>query len=296
MRLPAILILLCASPGHAQELGHKVLGSLGLLAGSQPGSGYYVADRLLFYRATDLFDRNGNRIPLGLDLEAVANAIGVQATFQLLGRSLYLNATLGVPAASIHAEIERPEASIERYGFGDFYVQPVKIGWKTAQMDIVSGYAFYAPTGRFTPRGSGGIGRGNWTHEFSVGGTLYFDRARTWHISALGSYELNQRKRDIDITRGSTIQFQGGLGKTLGSIDVGLAGYGLWQVGDDRGTDLPDALRGGRDRALGLGPEIDVRLAPIRGRITLRYCRDVAVRARPAGQVLVLGVTILAHR
>ena len=125
---------------------------------------------------------------------------------------------------------------------------------------------------------------------------MYFDRAKTWHISGLASYDLNQRKRGIDLTRGDTIQFQGGAGKTLGIVDVGLAGYALWQVRDDRGNDLPEPLRGARDRAFGLGPEIDITLAPIRSRITLRYCRDVAVNARPLGQVLVIGLTILARR
>jgi hypothetical protein len=163
-------------------------------------------------------------------------------------------------------------------------------------LDIVSGYAFYVPTGLFTPRGSGGIGLGQWTHEFSLGSAVYFDRAKTWHISGLASYDLNQRKRGIDITRGDTIQVQGGAGKTLRSVDVGVAIYALRQVRDDRGADLPQPLRGATDRAFGLGPEIDFTLAPIRSRITVRYCRDVVVSARPLGQVLVFGLTTLAVR
>src|SRR5262249_13363291 len=98
------------------------------------------------------------------------------------------------------------------------------------------------------------------------------------------------------MTRGDTVQIQGGAGKTLGVVDVGLAGYALWQVRDDRGNDLPEVLRGARDRAWGLGPEIDVTLAPIHGRITLRYVHAVAVKARPLGQVLVVGLTLLARR
>ena len=289
-------MLFWVAPAGAQELGNKVLGTLGLLAGSQPGSGLYIADRFLYYSANDLIDRNGHRIPVGLDLDAVANAIGVQVTLKLPWRSAYLNASLGVPAARISLQTERPEVSIDRSGFGDLYVQPVKLGWKMSQIDIVAGYSFYVPTGRFTPRARDGVGRGYWTHQFSLGSAVYFDRAKTWHISGLASYDLNRRKRGIDLTRGDTIQFQGGAGKTLGIVDVGLAGYALWQVRDDRGNDLPEPLRGARDRAFGLGPEIDITLAPIRSRITLRYCHDVAVNARPLGQVLVIGLTILARR
>jgi hypothetical protein len=289
-------MLICAVPAGAQELGNKVLGTLGLLAGSQPGSGLYVGDRFLGYSANDLIDRNGNHIPVGLDLDAVANAIGVQLTFKLPWRSTYMNVSLGVPAARVGIQTERPEVGIDRSGFGDLYVQPVKIGWKMSRLDVVAGYSFYAPTGHFAPRTSDGVGRGYWTHQFSLGSAVYFDRAKTWHISGLASYDLNQRKRDIDLTRGDTVQFQGGAGKTLGIVDVGLAGYALFQVRDDRGQDLPAPLRGARDRAYGLGPEIDVTLTAVRSRITLRYCRDVAVNARPLGQVMVIGLTIVARR
>ena len=283
-------------PAEAQELGNKVLGTLGLLAGSQPGIGLYVANRFLDYRANDLIDRNGHRIPVGLDLDAVANAIGVQVTHKLPWGSAYLNASLGAPAARISLQTERPEVSVDRSGFGDFYLQPLKLGWKMPQIDVVAGYSIYIPTGRFTPRSRDGIGRGYWTHQFSLGSAVYFDRVKTWHLSGLASYDLNRRKRGTDLTRGDTIQFQGGAGKTFGIVDVGLAGYALWQVRDDRGSDLPEALRGARDRAFGLGPEIDITLTPVRGRITLRYCHDVAVNARPLGQVMVIGLTILARR
>jgi hypothetical protein len=296
-RLTVVIVALTwAVPTGGQELGNKVLGTLGLLAGSQPNSGLYVADRFLRYSADDLIDRNGHRIPVGLDLDAVANAVGIQLTFKLPWRLTYMNASLGVPAAQVSLQTERPEVNIDRYGFGDLYVQPLKIGWKMSQIDIVAGYSFYAPTGHFAPRTSDGVGRGYWTHQFSLGSTVYFDRAKTWHISGLASYDLNRRARGIDLTRGATVQFQGGTGKTLGIIDFGLAGYALWQVSDDRGNDLPASVRGARDRAFGLGPEIDITLAPVRSRIALRYCHDVSVNARPLGQVMVVALTILALR
>jgi hypothetical protein len=66
----------------------------------------------------------------------------------------------------------------------------------------------------------------------------------------------------------------------------------LWQVRDDRGSAVPESLRGALDRAFGLGPEIDVTWAAIRSRFTLRYCHDVAVKTRPFGQILLFGVTV----
>lgn len=289
-----LAVLISTLPAHAQELGNKVLGTLGLLAGAQPGQGIYVADRLLYYAANELIDRNGHSIPGGLDLNALANAVGGQVTFQLPWHSLYWNASVGVPATHLALQNDSPEVSIDRFGLNDLYVQPVRIGWKMPRLDLVAGYAFYAPTA--APGTSGGLGRGYWTNQFSFGSALYFDRAKTWHLSELVSYDLNGRRRDIDLTRGNSVQFQGGAGKTLGIVSMGLAGYGLWQVRDDRGSAVPESLRGARDRAFGLGPEIDISWAAIRSRFTLRYCHDVAVRTRPFGQILVFGVTVLAHR
>jgi len=295
-----VLALVWSSPAEAQQIGHKVLGSLGLFAGSQPESGLYVMDQFASYGANEVFDREGHRLPVGLDVDALSNPIGFQMTFNL-GRSVYMNVSAAAPIAHVSAQGSRPEASLDAFGLGDVYVQPAKVGWKMPQADIVASYAFYAPTGLYVPR-NGGIGLGQWTHEFSLGGTVYFDRAKAWNVSALGSYDLNQRKEGIDITRGDTIQVQGGAGKTFRSdsknfprVDVGLVGYGLWQVRDDRGTALPSVLRGARDLDLGLGPELDLTIAPIRSRMSVRYCHDMAVKSRQSGQILVIGITILAR-
>ncbi|HEY7388051.1 MAG TPA: transporter [Bryobacteraceae bacterium] len=299
----ALMAIIWVAAAKAQQLGHKVLGSAGLFAGSQPDSGLYVIDQFAAYSSDEVFDRTGHRIPVGLDLDAWTSPVGFQMTFKLPWRSMYMNFSAAAPIAQVSLQISQPEASVDDFGFGDVYVQPIKVGWKMTRMDIVTGYSFYAPTGLYTPRASGGIGQGQWTHEFSAGGLAYFDRAKTWSISALTSYDLNQHKEGIDITRGDTFQFQGGAGKTfrrpgktLQSLSIGVAGYGLWQVRDDRGADLPAALRGARDLALGLGPELDSAIAPIRGQITVRYCRDVAVKARPLGRLLVIQLTILARR
>lgn len=299
----ALVALIWAAQAQAQQLGHKVLGSVGLFAGSQPDSGLYVVDQFASYGASELFDRQGHRIPVGLDLNAWSNPVGFQATFKLPWHSMYMNLSAAAPIAAVNLQTDQPQASLDEFGFGDVYVQPIKIGWKMTQADIVAGYSFYIPTGLYTPRDSGSIGHGQWTHEFSLGGMLYFDRAKTWSVSALTSYDLNQRKEGIDITRGDTFQFQGGAGKTFGlpgkalpSMSIGVAGYGLWQVRDDRGVDLPAALRGARDLDFGLGPEADATLAPIRSQITVRYCRDVVVKSRPLGHVLIIQFTILARR
>ncbi|MGI5864708.1 MAG: SphA family protein [Myxococcales bacterium] len=289
------------APGSAaaqqQDIGHKVLGTIGLLAGAQPQPGVYLAGRFFYYAANELVDRDGNSLPVGLDIDAWAVAVGLRATFPVKPLAATWSASFGVPLLYSRFSTEQPQASLDRFGIADLYLTPALLGWRLPRFDVVAGYGLYAPTGRFEPGGSENVGRGHWTHQFSLGGTADFDAARAWHLSALGSYDLNMRNRGIDITRGDTVQVQGGLGGRLGGIlTLGLVGYALWQVTDDSGADLPPVLRGARDRAFGLGPEVSVLIPPIRSQLTLRYAHDVSVRSRPLGQLFYAGLSFAAWR
>ncbi|AKU93521.1 Protein involved in meta-pathway of phenol degradation [Labilithrix luteola] len=280
-----------------QEVGHKTLGTLGLRAGSQPEPGVYMTDRVLHYSATTLRDRNGEAIPVGLDAKVLASAVGIGATVELPLRSTFVNVGLGIPMARSTVNTKQPEASIDRFGLGDIYAQPLGLGWRSKQIDVVVSYAVYLPTGSFEPEGSASISRGYVTHQFAAGSTLYFDAARSWHLSALASFDENLRKPRIDLRRGSTIQVQGGFGTSpLRIFDIGLAAYGIWQVEDDDGSALPPQLRGARDRAYGVGPEFAVVIPPIRCKFTLRYEHDFAVQARPEGQIFVVGLSTTLWR
>ncbi|MHB8877370.1 MAG: hypothetical protein ACYC8T_27065 [Myxococcaceae bacterium] len=78
LRSLVIFLLVGASSASAQQLsqGNKLLGTLGLQAGSQVPPGLYLGDRALFYFANELKDRNGDPLDVGLDLDAFANGFG----------------------------------------------------------------------------------------------------------------------------------------------------------------------------------------------------------------------------
>jgi hypothetical protein len=80
------------------------------------------------------------------------------------------------------------------------------------------------------------------------------------------------------------------------TFNVGLAGYALWQVTDDTGSDVPPALLGAHDRAFGLGPELDITIAPIRSRVTVRYEHDLAVQSRTLEQIFLVSFNFGAYR
>jgi hypothetical protein len=223
----------------------------------------------------------------------VSNVTGVSRTFKFNG-AFYLSASIAVPIARLSVNSDEPRASIDRFGFGDLFVEPARFGLRLPHFDLVTSYGFYAPTGQAQ---RSGVGERQWSHQVSAGGTVFFDDHRGWRLSALASYDLYQNKIGIDIRRGDTVQIQGGFGGPLFHlIDAGIAGYALWQVEDDSGSALPLVLRGARDHVTGLGPEIAIALPAIRARLVVRHEWDLSAQSRPKGQILVAGLSFVAWR
>jgi hypothetical protein len=294
-----LALALITASAFAQDLGHKLPGLLGLDAARIPEPGLYLVDRLAIYEAEKLRDRNGNLVPTApFNLLGRANGFGVSYTARISGSSMFLTMTSGGPIAQVKLNIEnRPEIGVDRLGLGDFYIQPFRLGWRKRRSDLVTSYSIYLPTGRSPLAGGKGVSSGQITHEFSSGGSVYF-KERSHYLTALATYQLNMRQRGIDITRGDSVQIQGGIGTKLFRelAETGVAGYALWQVRDDRGTELPLVLIGARDRVYGLGPEGAVLIKTIQGQLRVRYEWDFGVRARPQGHILVVGINFLVHR
>lgn len=290
-----LTIVLLTSAAAGQDLGHRIIGTQGLNAGRQMGPGLYVGDQLVFYGAETLRDRNGAPIPVeGFRMEALANALGVMFVFHIPEIATFASVGAAAPLARVSVNSDRPETSIDRFGLGDIFLQPLRLGWRIDHLDVITSYALYVPTGLFQ-LGEGGVSSGQYTQEWSLGATVYADIERRYYVTALASYDLYHRKNGIDITRGDSVQIQGGMGVNLfGLVDVGVVGAALWQVRDDRGSELPSVLQGARDGAYALGGELGITLPVIRGRLTARYEREVDARARPEGQILVFQLVLAA--
>ena len=284
-----------ARDSAAQQLGYKVLGSAGITAGVEPPPGLFVITRFMQYSADEVKTRSGNVVPIdGLDIDAFAAALGVAYTTKPK-HAPYLTFAAGLPYANVSLSSDSPATSLSGVGFSDMFMQPLKVGWREPRFDLVTGWAVYIPTGRFEPRGTANTGKGYWTHQLSLGGAAYFDTTHTRVISALASYEINTRKRGIDIQRGNMFQVQGGAGIGITkTLMIGVAGYALWQVTADHGSDIPPTLRDEHTRVFGLGPEITITVPAWRMRADARIEQDFGVTSRPSGRVIAIGVSYVA--
>jgi hypothetical protein len=280
-----------------QNLGNKILGTAGLDAGKQADPGLYLVNRYLSYAAYASIDRNGNRLPNRLALGVVSDALGITGTLELKPLATYVGVTVSVPFSRVSRQDGDVQTSIDTFGLADMYFQPLRLGWRLPQVDLVAGFAVYIPTGHFEPGGVGNLGSGQWSSELSLGSTVYLDPDKAWWLSALSTYQSNLYKRDVDIRRGATLQIQGGAGVGIEDfLALGPVGYALWQVSDDTGTDLPVVLERARDRAFGLGAEVDFLLAPLRSKLVMRYAHDLSARSRPLGQIFAFALAFSAWK
>lgn len=298
MRALGVLLLLSLlssklAAAQVQDLGHRVPSGNGIDAGSQVDEGLYLGDRFVWFSSSEVRDRHGDEIPIAnLDIDSYANAFGVAGTKRI--GAWYASVAFSVPVVKYSVNSDRPEASVDRLGLGDVFVEPLKLGSRLRHVDVVSSYSVNVPIRRGA---RGGVGNPQWSHQLAAGGTVFFDERRGWRVSALASYVHHQTKEEIDITRGNTVLVQGGFGGPVHAvIDLGVAGYALWQVTDDSGPDLPPELRGARTRGFGLGPELTIRLRSLRSRLNGRLTWDLDGKARPVGTIVVLALSVVAWR
>lgn len=141
-----------------------------------------------------------------------------------------------------------------RNGLGDICVEPFLLAWHGARYDAAAGVGLYMPTGRYDEQEAANPGKGMWTGMGTLGGTLYFDDAKTWSASLLSRYEVHSKIEGLDYEPGDDFHFEWGLGKTIAKYyDVGLAGYCQWQTTENKGDQIPYS---DKNRVFAAGPEV----------------------------------------
>ena len=288
------VVLLAGSLASAQqEPSHYPAGAEGLKAATLPPPGTYLKWYNIVYTASTLRDADGNAAPVGLDLDVFATA----PRFIKLTEHKFLGADYGmdvlIPFLNVDLQVAAAGVDQSKFGLGDILVEPVLLGWHYEQWDLAAAAAVWCPTGDFSSTNPIHIGKGFWTGMFTAGATYYFDEDKTWHLSALGRYETNSTKKDLDLRPGDDFHIEWGLGKTLGktkSWNVGLTAYTHWQVTDDGGS-AATYDTSVHDRFYSLGPEVLYFCAPHKSFFSLRYQREFGAIDRPEGHNTVISYT-----
>ena len=94
---------------------------------------------------------------------------------KILGGKFFTLAALNLANGSLTADITPAQFGLSGGGEGmaDTWVQPANLAWNLKRADIWVGYAFMAPTGKFSPGASNNVGSGYWGNNFATGTTFY---------------------------------------------------------------------------------------------------------------------------
>jgi len=155
--------------------GHYIPGFTGLQNGSQPPPSINLILPVYWYTTNDIKNDAGQSIGAQPRVNAAFVGAGVAWVTNLKIAGANLGGSV-VPVAFLKSRIEGASLNVPgSFAFTDITAQPVQLGWHTKRADVVVGYSFFAPTGKWELGGSDNSGLGMWSHDFQAGTTLYFD-------------------------------------------------------------------------------------------------------------------------
>ncbi|KAB2935985.1 MAG: transporter [Candidatus Contendobacter sp.] len=289
----ALLLVACGLPVTAQETNHYPNGTSGILAGSVPGPGLYYLMYNLLYDADRLKNSAGHAAlaPDGNSLDFRAKAFANVHRLIHVTRLKFLGAefswNVAVPLVYRSVRINNFGIDDSDFALGDVNLEPLVLEWRGPQWDFGIGYGLFAPTGDRDDQYPAEPGKDFWTHYPIVAGTWFFDQKRTWSASFLSRYEFHGKREDVDITPGRDISVEWGVGKSFGTLTVGVSGYAQWQVTSDTGADISyDASV--HDRVFGIGPEVQYFFPEHGFGFQLRHWREFGARDRSEGSITTL--------
>jgi len=309
------IFLVCASFSFAQQKGQWVGGQFGLNAGVIPDPGVTYANLAMNYSAGQLNDSNGNRLLNNVtgtySFWVDENILYYVPEHKILGGYYMPYVSINVANGSLVADITGTNLGINGGGVGlaDTYVQPLNLGWHFSRADFNVGYAFMAPTGRYTPGAKNNVGSGYWGNNFTSGTTFYITKNKGTSANLMTDWEIHGSKQVIskpagqfsNITPGQAFTMEWGLGQVLPLkkdlsllAQLGVVGYDQWQVTGDSGN----FLIAGRPVPASLSPYYSVHAIGFQGNVIVpkpglafffKYYNEYLAKARPEGRSFVFG-------
>jgi len=282
--------VLAPSTAPAAESGHYMPGIEGIkLATAPPPGFYYKIYNIFYYSDTLKAHRTAPRVKPDIqDFIMVHRPIWV-TNWKILGGD-YIT-TLLIPLTFADVHMRKYNLRDRTWALGDIGFEPFCLDWHKTRWDAMFSLAVFMPTGNHSARRPALPGKDFWTLLVSLGPTFHLDHGKTWAVSGLMRYELHSKKRDEDIRPGDDVALDVSISKSLGRLwEVGLCGYGHWQITDDRGRDVYYD-KNIHDRVFGIGPEIDIFVPFLKMKFQLRTQFEFGARDRTEGIITNLSYT-----
>lgn len=273
--------LLASSMAFATEGGGSMYpaGAANFTCCALPPPGTYGVIDAETYRATELRDNSGNKLPIPgfkLNVNAVSARFVHVTGEKVLGGDLAVHAI--VPMLSVDV------AGVQKKtGLGDIVFGPA-LGWHhSPNLHTVAAIDIFAPTGDYSKTEAVNIGRNYWATHL-LGGVSWID-PKGWNADAKVMYGINGTNKDKDYKSGNEFIVDYALGWGFGNgLTAGVGGYIYRQVTDDTGAGAASPNRG-RSNAIGPSLKYDSGKGWF---ITAKYQAESGVRNRAAGDAFLV--------
>jgi hypothetical protein len=265
----AVVFLFAAgAPVDAQSRGLYTPGQTVMNSGALPEAGLSYQNLLQVYSFDELKGPEGHSVPVnGKAALFIDQAIFVWVSpYKILGGTYAATANLAVNSSSLTTVALGTIAG--GAGVGDTYVSPFTLGWNEKRADVQVGYAFSAPTGRFTAGATDNTGSGLWGHLLTAGQTVYLTANKHTAASAFEVYEFHATQNTTNVHPGQTFDIDYSLTQTLPLdknqhtlLQGGIVGYGQYQTTDRTGPSVDPTIAAAthyRVNALGGGANVIV--------------------------------------
>jgi hypothetical protein len=254
-------------------------GAEGLKCATLPPPGFYYKMYNAYVTADKVMDPGGDEaqvmgpdgeVPIDFDAKIFVNAhrfLWISDDIKLFGANYGADVFIPIWYKDIDFNIgSLYDYDDSQWNLGDIIIEPFVLAWHGPRYDASAAVALFLPTG--DDEEPADPGENMYTTMFTLGGTYYFDEAKTWSASILGRYEIHHSDYDdTDIKPGDDFHFEWGVGKTLAQVwDVGVVGYCQWQVTEDSGS----GSSSDKDRGYAIGPEVSVFIPPMKLFVSLR--------------------------
>jgi hypothetical protein len=320
--ISACLVLTCTLPSLAQQKGQWVPGGYGLNAGVIPDPGITYANLAVNYSADRLNNSNGNRILQNVtgtySFWVDENIFYYVPAHKFLGGYFMPYIAINYATGSLVADLapllpgstSGISLSAGGSGFADTYVQPVNMGWHLGdRVDFTAGYAFTAPTGRYTAGAKDNVGSGYWGNNITSGTTFYVTKNKGTSANLATNWEIHRQKTVASpvsgqlskITPGQAFTMEWGLGQVLPLkkdfsrlLQLGLVGYDQWQVSSNGGNYLVAGIPVAASRVPyysvhGIGFQSNFILPARNLALFFKYYDEYSAKTRVQGRTIVFG-------
>lgn len=242
---------------------HYPNGTTDFVMGALPPAGTYLENHTLYVNKDSLLDNSGEKLPVDLSVEAVADAVRLihVTPYTLFGASWAMHTI--IPFYSTDFELKAGPVSIDSddANLGDICFSPLVLGWHhSPNFHQIFALDIYAPNGHYENDDPSTqiFSRNHWTIEPVLATTYLY---KGFDFSAKLMYDFHTKNNDylnhgdeVELQPGQEFHFDWAVGYAPKSgWRLGLVGYNHWQTTDDEidGEKVDDDRT--RLAAIGLG-------------------------------------------